>query len=52
MSLFLLCPVLLNDLTRHTRKIITYHAEDGSGIGSAIVAGQYPRPMIFIFKVL
>lgn len=24
------------------RNIVTYHAEDGSGIGSAIVAGAFP----------
>lgn len=30
-----------------SRNIVTHHAEDGSGIGSAIIAGELPTPRDF-----
>lgn len=40
MSIFILGFVLLANSLRSN--IVTHHAEDGSGIGSAIVAGMLP----------
>lgn len=31
---------LISDRLKHCRNIVTYHAEDGSGVGSAIIAGM------------
>ena len=35
-------------LTGKTRNIVTYHAEDGSGVGAAVIAGRF---LLFIPEI-